>query len=102
MQLESPSLAAAFFNDAVAASPRAARSRRDLGFALSMMGRHQEAIAQLEQAIALDPADLETQLNLAIAYGNAGRPAEARARAQEVLRLKPDYQPARQFLRGLK
>ena len=101
MQLESPSLAAAFFNDAVAASPRAARSRRDLGFALSMMGRHQEAIVQLEQAVALDPADLETQLNLAIAYRNGGRPAEARARAQEVLRLKPDYQPARQFLRGL-
>ena len=100
--LESPSLAVAFFNAAVAASPRVSRPRQDLGRALSMLGRHREAIGQFEQAVALDPADPAGQLNLAVAYRDAGRLAEARARAEQALRLRPDYQPARQFLRGLK
>jgi tetratricopeptide (TPR) repeat protein len=102
MQLESPSLAAAFFSEAVAASPRASRPRQELGRALSIMGRRLEAIAQFEQATALDPADPAAQFNLAVAYAGAGRSVEARARAQEALRLKPDYLPARQFLRTLK
>ena len=102
MQMESPSLAASFFNDAIAASPRTSAPRQDLGRALLMMDRPQEAIAQFEQAVALDPADPSAQLSLAMAYAAAGRPADARARAQEALRLRPDYQPARTFLRGLK
>lgn len=102
MQLESPSLAAAFFNPAIAASPRAAAPRQDLGRALLMMGRAEEAIVQLEQAAALAPADPAAQLNLAIAYAQAGRTADARARAEEALRLTPGYKPARQFLEGLK
>jgi Flp pilus assembly protein TadD len=65
MQLESPSLAAAFFNGAVAAAPRSASAHRDLGLALIEMGRYQDAVVQLEQAAALDPADPATKLYLA-------------------------------------
>jgi tetratricopeptide (TPR) repeat protein len=98
VQLQSPSLAAAFFAEAVAAGPRSSKPHQDLGRALAMMGRHAEAIAQFEQAVALDAADPAAQLNLAVAYAEAGRTTEARARAQEALRLKPDYERARQFL----
>ena len=65
LQLESPSLAAAFFNGAVAAAPRSAPAHRDLGAALMQMGRHQEAVGQLERAAALDPADPATRAYLA-------------------------------------
>ncbi|HET7698734.1 MAG TPA: tetratricopeptide repeat protein [Vicinamibacterales bacterium] len=61
LQLESPSLAAVFFNAAIAAAPRFARAHRDLGVALILMGRHQDAVVPLEQAAALDPADTVTQ-----------------------------------------
>jgi predicted Zn-dependent protease len=65
LQLESPSLAAAFFNGAVSAAPRSAQARRDLGVALMQMGRLGEAVAQLERAAALDPADPATERYLA-------------------------------------
>ena len=102
LQLESPSLAAAFFNEAIASAPRTSKPYQDMGLALAMMGRYGEAIAQFQQGVALDPADPAAQLNLAVALAEGGRPADARAHAQEALRLKPDYDRAKQFLRALK
>jgi tetratricopeptide (TPR) repeat protein len=102
LQLESPSLAAAFFNEAIAAAPRTSKPYQDMGLALAMMGRYGEAIAQFQQGVALDAADPAAQLNLAVALAEGGRPADARAHAQEALRLKPDYDRAKQFLKALK
>ena len=102
LQLQSPSLAAAFFQEAVTASPRTSKPRQDLGMALATMGRYQEAIAQFEQAVTLEPADPAAQLNLAVAYAEVGRKAEARTRAQEALRLRPGYERAQQFLAALR
>ena len=102
LQLEAPSLAAAFFDRAVTAAPRASKPRQDLGLALAMMGRYPEAIAQFEQAVLLDPADPGAQLNLAVAYAETGRKDDARLHVEEALRLKPDYERARQFLAVLK
>ena len=102
MQLESPSLAAAFFGEAVRASPRSSRPHQDLGLALAMMGRYQEAIARFEQAIAIDPRDPAAHLNLAVAYAETGRKAEARAQVEEALRLNPNYDRAKQFLKALR
>jgi tetratricopeptide (TPR) repeat protein len=102
LQLASPSLAASFFNEAIAAAPRTSKPYQDMGLALAMMGRYGEAIAQFQQGVALDPVDPAAQLNLAVALAEGGRPADARAHAQEALRLKPDYDRARQFLRALK
>ena len=101
LQLESPSLAAAFFNQAVAAAPNASKPLVDLGLALAMMGRYPEAIANFERGLLIDPNDPAAQLNLAVAYAETGRVADARAHAQEALRLKPDYAKARQFLAAL-
>jgi tetratricopeptide (TPR) repeat protein len=102
MQLQSPSLAAAFFNDAIAAAPRASKPRQEMGLALAMMGRYPEAIVQFQQAIALDPNDAAARLNLAVALAATGRTADARVYAEVALRLKPDYERARQFLKALK
>ena len=102
LQLQSPSLAASFLREAVAADGRVSAFRQDLGLALATMGRYAEAIAEFEQGVALDPADPAARLNLAVAYAESGRSASARAQAQEALRLKPDYERARQFLRALK
>jgi tetratricopeptide (TPR) repeat protein len=101
MQLESPSLAAAFFNQAIAAAPNTPRPMEDLGLALAMMGRYPEAISNFENALRVDPTNAGTHLNIAVAYAEAGRIADARAHAQEALRLKPDYVKARQFLAAL-
>lgn len=102
LELQSPSLAESFFNQAVAAAPGASKPRQNLGLAMTMMGRYPEAIAQLREAVALDPADAAARLSFAVALAEAGRVAEARQQAQEALRLKPDYDRARQFLRALK
>ena len=102
LQLQSPSLAAAFFNEAIGAAPRSSKPRQDMGLALAMMGRYQEAIVQFEQGVALDPADPAAQLNLAVALAETGRKADARIHAEEAVRLKPNYERAIQFLRVLK
>ncbi len=102
MRLQSPSLAAAFFNDAIKASPRTSKPRQDMGLALAMMGRYPEAIAQFEQGVALDPADPAAHLNLAVAYAEVGRKSDARGHAQEALRLRPGYERAQQFLGALR
>jgi tetratricopeptide (TPR) repeat protein len=101
MQLQSPSLAAAFFYQAITAAPNAPKPLQDMGLALAMMGRYPEAIMNFERAVLLDPADPGAQLNLAVAYAETGRIADARAHAEEALRLKPDYPKARQFLAAL-
>jgi len=101
MQLESPSLAAAFFNQAILSAPNTAKPLEDLGLALAMMGRYPEAISNFQRAIALDPTNAGTQLNVAVAYAESGRIADARAHAEQALRLKPDYAKARQFLSAL-
>jgi tetratricopeptide (TPR) repeat protein len=101
-QLEAPSLAAAFFGQAVRLAPRAPNVRQDLGHALAMMGRYPEAIVQFEQAVALDPSDPAAHLNLAVSYAEAGRRQDARKQAEEALRLKPGYDQARQFLGKLR
>ena len=101
LQLESPSLAAAFFNQAIMAAPAQAKPLVDMGLALAMMGRYPEAISNFERGLLIDPNDPAAQLNLAVAYAETGRIADARAHAQEALRLKPDSVKARQFLGAL-
>ncbi len=102
LQLQSPSLGAAFFSEAVRAAPASSKPHQDLGLAMAMMGRFDEAIAQFEQSVSIEPRDPAAQLNLAVAYAEAGRKADARARAEEAVRLNPNYEKAKQFLRALR
>jgi tetratricopeptide (TPR) repeat protein len=102
MQLQAPSLAVAFFNGAIGANPRASTPHMEMGRALAMTGRQQEAIAQFQLGVGLAPSDVAAQLDLAIALAKAGRKADARMHAQAALRLEPDNARARQLLKGLK
>lgn len=51
--------------------------RRLLGYVYDWLGRHDEAIAQLEQAVTLDPQDYEARGALAKAYRTVGRQHDA-------------------------
>jgi tetratricopeptide (TPR) repeat protein len=71
----------------VDAVPRSAAARNNLGGALLVRGRIDEAIVQLEQALRLDPANAEAHSNLGVALARRGRVPEAIAHYQEALRL---------------
>ena len=102
LQLQSPSQAVGFFSQAIAAAPRTSKPYQDMGLALSMMGRHAEALRYFQTGIEREPSDPVARLNFAVALAEAGRKGDARVQAEVALRLKPDYPRARQFLKGLK
>jgi len=102
LDLESPSLAASFFTEAIRAAPKSPKPRQDLGHALDAMGQRREAVAQFEQAVDVDPNDASAHLDLAMAYAGTGRRDFARVQAEIALRLKPDYDRAKRFLRTLR
>jgi len=101
LELGDPVLAESFYRDAIARAPDAAVAHEKLGVALSMTGRADEAIRELEAACRLDATSASARLNLAVALATADRMAEARARAEEALRLDPTYARARQFLAAI-
>jgi tetratricopeptide (TPR) repeat protein len=63
----------------------------NIGWAYSLAGRPEEAIAPLKQYLSRYPNILGAHLLLAAAYSELGKDAEARADAAEVLRINPNY-----------
>lgn len=54
------------------------------GLALSMLGRHEEAVTALEKGLVASDRSSEMLAQLALAYGRAGRPSKARAMLSEL------------------
>jgi tetratricopeptide (TPR) repeat protein len=102
LALEAPRLSEAFLRQSLEARPDSAPVYEQLGLAVALSGRYEEAIRSFERSVQLDPANASAQLNLAVAYAEVGRTREARARAQESLRLNPGYDKARTFLEAIK
>jgi tetratricopeptide (TPR) repeat protein len=102
VQIQAPRIADAFFRQAIAARPDFAAAHQQIGVNLAMMGRFDEAVAELEQAVRLNPADAPAHLNLAVSYAELGRIADARAQAAEALRIDPSYERAQRLLGALK
>ena len=73
----------------------------DLGDALLMQGRFNEAIAAYRQARAINPLQEFSRLKEADAYLRYDRPAYARALYETILRDKPGYRPALEALIAL-
>jgi Flp pilus assembly protein TadD len=73
----------------VAAVPRSAEARNNLGGALLVRGEIDEAVEELQQALRLDPTHAEAHSNLGVALTRRGRLPEAIDHYREALRLDP-------------
>jgi tetratricopeptide (TPR) repeat protein len=79
----------------VAINPKLAEAQKDLGRALAILGREDQAISHFEKALEVNPGLVETHLFLGVALCNSqGRVQDALAHWREALRLEPNYAPA--------
>jgi tetratricopeptide (TPR) repeat protein len=69
-------------------APDSAEPLRELGKALALEHKHDQAVAVLERGVALAPQDWQIHANLASLLG-AQRPAEALLHAERAYELKP-------------
>jgi adenylate cyclase len=63
----------------------------NLGSALNLMGRSEEAVSAHKKALQRSPDNLLAHVLLATTYSMMGREKEARAEAAEVLRINPNF-----------
>ena len=68
-------------------NPNLAEGHEAYAIYLSVLGRHEDAIAKIKRAAELDPLRLHTQITLGAAYYNARRFDEANAALQNALTL---------------
>jgi Flp pilus assembly protein TadD len=80
--------------EAVRLNPNVAESRNDLGTALQLMGRTDEAVLEYRVSIRMSPGFARPHSNLATALLSLNRPADAAAEAREALRLQPQLADA--------
>ena len=87
--------------EAIRLKPEFGDAHNNLGIALAMDGRTEEAIDQWQRALQLEPDSADTHNNLAYALSQAGRMREAISHYEWALRLKPDYVQAQDSLAKL-
>ena len=78
------------YNKSIWLKPDLAEAYNNRGNAKKNLGRHQEAIADLDEAIRLKPDLAEAYTNRGNARNRLGRREEAIADHDEAIRLKPD------------
>jgi len=81
-------------------NPNDALGRNWHGGYLSVLGRHDEAIAEQQRALELDPLSVIVNANLARALYRARRYDEAIAQARKTLELDPGFRLALFWLEG--
>jgi Flp pilus assembly protein TadD/thiol-disulfide isomerase/thioredoxin len=72
------------YGEVLAADPRNAQVRSNLGVALVALGRYAQAIAQYREALVVAPADRQIRANLALAFYKSGDVPRA---AEELQKL---------------
>ena len=82
------------YREALRLRPGYATGHHFYGWFLTHMGRHEEAIAELERARRHDPFSAIIHTDLAAAYADAGRFEEALARIERALELEPGFSSA--------
>jgi len=75
-------------------SPNSADTHDEYGFYLTLMGRADEGIAQLQKALELDPVPVQRTVNVAWSDLMAGRYDDAIVYLKKALELDPDYPAA--------
>lgn len=86
------------FKRAIELAPGSAPAHKHYGLALGMLGRFDEAIAQLSRALSSAPRSSEMHVGLGIVLFLARRFDSAIAEAQIALNLKPKFYPAQVLL----
>ena len=89
-----PSIAATFFDSALALNPRASRSWLDLAAAFQLLGRPHEQMAALANALAFDPKTPQTAWEAANSYTTLGETDMALKAFRLVMEGSPSLQPA--------
>jgi serine/threonine protein kinase/tetratricopeptide (TPR) repeat protein len=79
------------FKRALALDPNYATVHHWYGRLLSMLGHHDEAIAEMERARSLDPTDISISRNLGLSYSYAGQTDRAIRQLQDTLKMDPDF-----------
>jgi DNA-binding winged helix-turn-helix (wHTH) protein/Tfp pilus assembly protein PilF len=79
------------FRRAIVESPDLARPRHWYAYYLTGLGRHEEAIVEIERAHALDPLSPEIQSDVGWFYYFAGRYNEAIEASLRTLELEPSF-----------
>jgi len=76
---------------ALAVDPAQASAHGNLGYALHLLGRHEDALRSLDRALELQPALLEALNNRGNTLSALGRHDAALASFERALALRPDY-----------
>jgi DNA-binding winged helix-turn-helix (wHTH) protein/TolB-like protein/Flp pilus assembly protein TadD len=79
------------FKRAIDLNPNLIKARLDYGLYLSMSGRYDDAIDQVNRALEIDPIDLRANQFLGERFWNAGRYDEAIKQLQKTLDLDPKW-----------
>ncbi len=90
--------AVTLWSDTVNKSPRLARPRNNLGWALNGAGRLDEALRQLEEAVRLDPAMADAYHNRGVVLYKWNRKKEAEAMYRKAISIDPGHAKAREDL----
>lgn len=79
------------FKRAIELNPRSSEAHRQYGWYLSIVGRHDEAIAEAEFAHELDPLSLNANNDLGMAYCFAGHHDKAIVQLRNTIELEPKF-----------
>ena len=90
--------AEAEFKRAIELNPRSSEARRQYGWYLSVVGRHNEAIVEAELARALDPLSLNANNDLGVTYCFARFYDRAIQQLRKTLELEPNFFRCHLFL----
>jgi len=86
--------AVVLYREAVRIEPRFPISQYNLGLALIVVGRKEQAFEHLAAAARLDPGNADAQFNLGVFFLQQERWADAAQCFAATLKLRPDFAPA--------
>ncbi len=87
-------LAVDYFNRAIQWDTNSAPPHHALAVALSMQGKSEEAVRELQIACRLAPRDAEYQFKLGLALNESGKLDQARVALEQAVKLEPQFAQA--------
>jgi len=91
----------ASYKKAIELNPNFASAHQWYSEVLSRLGRHEEAIAEIQKAHEIDPFSRAVNMNIGLRLLEMRRYDEAMAQFEQLVRSEPDYPMAHAFLGGI-